>query len=453
MFGKAKEIDMIHGPLAGKILLFAIPLMCSSILQLLFNAADVVVLGRFAGDNSLAAVGSTSSLVNLIIQLFIGLSVGGNVVTAKAIGEGRKDQVREIVRTAVTSSLLCGIFLLVFGIIVAKFLLQLMDVPEEVLPLSALYMRIYFCGMPFLMLYNFGSALLRAKGDTRRPLLFLMCSGVINVILNCFFVIVVQMDVAGVALATVISQAISAGLVVRCLCREDDMMRLDIRRLGINPDILKKMMRIGLPAGVQGVVFSFSNVIIQSSLNSFGAVVMAGSAAAASVGDFIFVSMNAFHQTALSFNGQNMGAARYDRVDKVTGMCIGYVILFGTVLSVGSYIIGPALLGIYSTSTAVIAAGMVRMRHCTLFYEVCGIMDVMPGCIRGMGYSILPMAVSILGSCVLRLGWVLTVFQTHHTVENLYLSYPVSWVITFIVHIICYMIIRKQIRKRAAMFS
>jgi putative efflux protein, MATE family len=453
MFGKAKEIDMIHGPVAGKILLFAIPLMCSSILQLLFNAADVVVLGRFAGDNSLAAVGSTSSLVNLIVQLFIGLSVGGNVITARAIGEGKKDHVGAIVRTAVTTSLVSGIFLLIFGILIAKVLLKLMDVPEEVLPLSTLYMRIYFCGMPCLMLYNFGSALLRAKGDTRRPLLFLMFAGVINVCLNCLFVIVFHMDVAGVALATVISQAVSGGLVLRCLCREKDMMKLDIRHLGIDIGILKKMMRIGLPAGIQGVVFSFSNVIIQSSLNSFGAVVMAGSAAASSVGDFIYVSMNAFHQTALSFNGQNMGAARYDRVDKVTGLCIGYVVLFGTVLSIGAYAAGPALLGIYSTSAAVIAAGMVRMRNCTLFYEICGIMDVMPGCIRGMGYSILPMAVSILGSCVLRLGWVATVFQVDHTVENLYLSYPVSWVITFAVHIICYMVIRKRIRKRAAALS
>ena len=448
MFGKNREIDMINGPLAGKILLFAIPLMCSSILQLLFNAADVVIVGRFAGDNSLAAVGSTSALINLITQLFIGLSVGGNVVAAKAIGEGRKDTVREVVRTAVTTSLVSGVLLLAFGVCMAKPLLELMDTPEDVIRLSTLYLRIFFLGMPFLMLYNFGSALLRAKGDTRRPLYFLLFAGVINVILNCFFVIVFHMDVAGVALATVISQAISAGLILRCLCREEGMMHLDLHHLSIQKDILKRMLQIGLPAGIQGVVFSFSNVVIQSSVNSFGSVIMAGSAAAVSVGDFVYVSMNAFHQTALSFNGQNMGAGKYDRVDRITGICVLFVAILGTVLSVGSYLIGPVLLGIYSTSAVVIAAGMQRMSRCNLFYMLCGLMDVMPGCIRGMGFSILPMIVSLLGSCVLRLVWVATVFQIHHTIENLYLSYPVSWVITLTVHIFCYLYLRKVIRRK-----
>lgn len=450
MFGKRKEIDMIHGPLAGKILLFAVPLMCSSVLQLLFNAADVIVVGRFAGDNSLAAVGSTSSLINLITQLFIGLSVGGNVTAAKAIGEGREDVVKDVVKTAITTSLLSGVFLLICGVCLAKTLLELMDTPPDVIGLSSLYLRIYFCGMPFLMLYNFGSALLRAKGDTRRPLYYLLLAGVVNIILNCFFVIVLHMDVAGVALATVISQAISGGLILLCLCREQGMMHLDIRRLGIDKAVLKRMMRIGLPAGVQGVVFSFSNVAIQSSVNSFGAVTMAGSAAAVSVGDFVYVSMNSFHQTALSFNGQNMGAGNYDRVDRVTGLCVLYVAVIGTVLSIGSYLMGPVLLGIYSTSAAVVAAGMIRMRQCNLLYWLCGLMDVMPGCIRGMGFSILPMIVSLLGSCVLRLVWVGTVFQIYHTVENLYLSYPVSWAITLSVHIVCYVCLRKVIRTKAA---
>lgn len=449
MFGKNKEIDMVNGPLAGKILIFAIPLMCSSILQLLFNAADVVVVGRFAGDNSLAAVGSTSSLINLIIQLFVGLSVGANVIAAKNIGEGQKRNVRTVVHTAVASSLVSGAILLIFGICMSKVLLMWMGTPEDVIHLSALYLRIYFCGMPFLMLYNFGSALLRATGDTKRPLYYLLAAGVINLILNCVFVIAFHMDVAGVALATVISQVISGALIINCLRKETGMLHLDIRQLKIDRETFQQMMRIGLPAGIQGVVFSFSNVVIQSSVNSFGAVTMAGSAAAVSVGDFVYVSMNSFHQAALSFNGQNMGAGKFDRVDKTTGLCVFYVIVIGTFLSVGSYLLGPVLLGIYSTSAAVIAAGMVRMRHCVLFYELCGLMDVMPGCIRGMGFSILPMIVSLLGSCVLRLGWVATIFQTHHTIENLYLSYPVSWVITFGVHMICYFVLRKKVRLKA----
>lgn len=449
MFGKNREIDMVNGPLAGKILIFAIPLMCSSILQLLFNAADVVVVGRFAGDTSLAAVGSTSSLINLITQLFIGLSVGANVVTAKSIGEGRKNNVQTVVHTAVVTSLVSGVILLVFGICMSKVLLMWMGAPEDVIGLSALYLRIYFCGMPFLMLYNFGSALLRARGDTKRPLYYLLLAGAVNVVLNCIFVIVFHMDVAGVALATIISQAISAGLILRCLCREEGMLHLDIRHLHFDKRTFRQMMRIGLPAGVQGVVFSFSNVVIQSSVNSFGAVTMAGSAAAVSVGDFVYVAMNSFHQAGLSFNGQNMGAGKYDRVDKTTGLCVLYVIVIGTILSVGSYLLGPELLGIYSASAAVIAAGMVRMKYCNLLYELCGLMDVMPGCIRGMGFSILPMIVSLLGSCVLRIVWVATIFQTHHTIDNLYVSYPVSWILTFGTHIVCYAVLRKKIRCRA----
>ncbi len=439
-----KEIDMIHGPLGSKILLFTIPLMCSSMLQLLFNAADVVVVGRFAGDTSLAAVGSTTSLVNLIIQLFNGLSVGANVVAAKTIGEGHGERIGRVVRTSITASLISGCILLVFGVSMARLMLLWMGTPEDVLGLASLYLKIYFCGMPFQMVYNFGSALLRAKGDTERPLYYLTLAGVINAVLNCIFVIVFHMDVAGVGLATVISQIISAVLIIRCLCAETDVLHLDLRNLGIDKEVLPLILRVGLPAGIQGVVFSFSNVIIQSAVNSFGSVNMAGSAAALSVGSFVYAAMNAFHQAALSFNGQNMGARQYKRVDRITFLCVLYVFVIGSLLSVGAYLLGPQLLSIYSASPQVIEMGMIRMRFCVLLYGLCGLMDVMPGCIRGMGYSILPMIVSLFGSCVFRLVWLATFFQYHHTIENLYLSYPVSWIVTFLVHVVCYFVIRKK---------
>lgn len=453
MFGKRKEIDMLHGPLAGRLLLFTIPLICSNILQILFNAADVIVVGRFAGDNSLAAVGSTSSLIALIVQLFVGLSIGANVAAARAIGEGNAKTVKSVVNTAITSSIISGFVLLIFGICTAETLLIWMGTPDEVCTLAVLYMRIYFAGMPFLMLYNFGSALLRAMGDTRRPLYFLLISGVINVILNCIFVILLHMDVAGVALATVISEGVSAAMILRCLIREDGMMHLDWKHLSIDMGVLKQMIRIGLPAGIQGTLFSFSNVVIQSSVNSFGPVVMAGSAAAVNIGNFVYMSLNAFHQAALSFNGQNVGAEQFDRVDRITGLCLLYVIVLGIVLSVGAYTFGTILLGIYTTSPEVITAGMVRMQYCILFYWLCGMMDVMPGCIRGMGFSLTPMVVSLLGSCVFRLVWVATIFQVQHTIENLYFSYPVSWIITFAIHIICYFILRKKLRTMHATVS
>lgn len=446
MFEKTKEIDMVHGPLAGKLLLFTIPLICSNLLQILFNAADVIVVGRFAGDHSLAAVGSTSSLIALIVQLFVGLSIGANVAAARAIGEGQEKQVRSVVSTAVAASIVSGFVLLVFGISTSKMLLVWMGTPDEVCGLAVLYMRIYFVGMPFLMLYNFGSALLRAMGDTRRPLYFLLISGVINVVLNCIFVIALHMDVAGVALATVISEGISAALILRCLIRDDGILHLDWRHMAVDSHALKQMIRIGLPAGIQGTLFSLSNVVIQSSVNSFGAVVMAGSAAAVNIGNFVYMSLNAFHQAALSFNGQNMGAEEFDRVDRVTGLCVLYVTVLGLVLSTGAYVFGPELLRIYTTNPEVVAAGMVRMKYCIMLYWLCGMMDVMPGCIRGMGFSLTPMVVSLLGSCVFRLVWVATIFPMQRTIENLYLSYPVSWILTFAIHIVCYVILRRKLR-------
>lgn len=444
----SKEIDMCNGPIVGKLLVFAFPLMCSSVLQLLFNAADTIVVGRFAGPDSLAAVGSTASLIQLITNMFVGLSVGANAVAARYHGHGMKEEVNKTVHTAISMSIICGIILTFASIPLARIFLEMMSSPENVIGLSTTYLRIYFLGMPAMMLYNFGSAMLRALGDTKRPLYILAFSGVINIIMNLFFVIVIRMDVAGVACATIISQYISAILILLVLAKEKGELHLDIKKIRCDKKVLGKIMAIGFPAGLQGTIFSISNVVIQSSVNSFGSVVMAGSAAAASLEGFMYVAMNAFHHTAITFNSQNLGARNYDRIDKITFSCVGLVACIGVVLSVIFVGFGPELLAIYTNDSASIQAGMDRMKMVAAFYTLCGLMDVMPGCLRGMSFSIMPMIVSLLGACAFRLVWVWTIFPYHHTTSNLYLSYPVSWIITFAVHIICYMVARKIIRKR-----
>lgn len=448
---KKHEIDMINGPLLGKILLFALPLMCSSILQLLFNAADIVVVGHFAGDNSLAAVGSTSALINLMVNLFVGLSVGANVLAAKYLGAKEEEALSKTVHTAILVSIVSGIFLAGFGAVFSRQLLEWMSSPEDVIELSALYLRIYFMGMPAMMVYNFGAALLRAKGDTQRPLYFLLFSGVINVGLNLLFVIVFRMDVAGVALATVIAQCISAALILNCLCRESGAFHLTLRNLRMDKNTVLQIIRIGLPAGFQGVVFSLSNVVIQASVNSFGSVVVAGNSAAANIEGFVYVAMNAFHQAAVSFVGQNMGAGKYKRIQKILFQCICCVTVVGLVLGNGAVLFGNQLLRIYTNDEAVIAEGMVRMKIICGTYALCGIMDVLVGALRGMGYAIAPMIVSLLGACGLRLLWVATVFKIpkYHTLTVLFLSYPVSWAITASVHLICFVILFARVRHRA----
>lgn len=441
------EIDMVHGPLLGKMLLFAVPLMLSSILQLLFNAADIVVVGRFAGDDSLAAVGSTSSLINLMTNLFIGLSVGANVMVAHYIGSGEKEEIGKTVHTSMALSVVCGLIMTIFGATMAPILLRLMSSPEDVIGLATIYLRIYFLGMPATMVYNFGSAILRAAGDTRRPLYYLLFAGVINVVLNLIFVIGFHMDVAGVAIATVVSQYISAALVVRCLMKEEGAMRLELREIRINRPMLLRILKIGLPAGIQGTVFSLSNVVIQSAINSFGKIVVAGNAAAGNIEGFVYVAMNAIHQTALSFAGQNYGAGEKKRVLRVVCLCQLIVLIVGTVLGNLTVIFGTPLLYIYSDSAEVVKAGLVRMEYICRFYAMCGMMDVMVGALRGIGCSIMPMIVSMLGACGLRLLWIATIFRMYPTTPVLYLSYIVSWTITFMVHVICFIIIyRKRFR-------
>ncbi len=448
--GKTKyQMDMCTGSIMKKMLLFAVPLMFSSILQLLFNAADIVVVGRFAGDNSLAAVGSTSSLINLLVNLFVGLSVGANVLVAHYFGAKEFDDLKKAVHTVVTISIISGLIMTVVGVVGARQFLVWMDTPDKVLDLATTYLRIYFAGMTANMVYNFGAAILRAVGDTKRPLYYLMLSGVVNVVLNLIFVIKLDMDVAGVALATVISQFISAFLIIRCLIKETGGIHLDLRCLGIDRGNLVKILQVGLPAGFQGILFALSNVVIQSSVNGFGETVVAGNSAAANIEGFVYVAMNALHQAAISFTSQNMGAGRYDRINKILATALLYVFLVGVGLSALVIWLGEPLVGLYTNSPAVVEAGVVRLKYIVSLYFLCGIMDVMVGSLRGMGYAIMPMIVSLIGVCGLRLVWIATVFQMpqFHSIEMIYLTYPVSWFLTFMTHVICFVVVRRRLPK------
>lgn len=450
---KQYEMDMCSGPILRKMLMFALPLMLSSILQLLFNAADIVVVGKFAGDNSLAAVGSNTALINLLTNLFIGLSIGANVVAARHYGAKAWDDLRRTVHTAMLLSMLSGALLLVLGVIGAEQMLIWMQTPEEVLPLATVYLRIYFLGMISTMVYNFGSALLRAVGDTKRPLYFLLCAGIINVILNLLFVIGFQMDVMGVAIATVISETVSALLVLRCLVKEKGGIHLELRAMRIDRKKMLQILRIGLPAGFQGVVFALSNVVIQSSVNIFGNIVVAGNSAAANLEGFVYMAMNAFYQTTLSFVSQNYGAGEQKRINRIVLLGEACVIVTGTLLGNMVVFFGNDLLQIYSNNPEVIAAGMVRLHYISMIYALCGIMDVMVGALRGIGYSIMPMIVSIVGVCVLRLIWLATVSQIpeFHKIETVYLSYPVTWILTSLVYIVFFVWIRiRSARKKSA---
>ena len=444
---KNYEIDMCNGPLFGKILKFSIPLMLSGMLQLFFNAADIVVVGQFSGSTALAAVGSTGALINLIVNVFIGLSVGTNVLVARYFGAQDEKNLSETVHTSILISIIFGVILIIVGVTLAEPLLLLMGTPEDVISQAALYMRIFFLGMPVMMLYNFGAAILRAVGDTKRPLYFLMFSGVLNVLLNLLLVIVFDMGVAGVAIATVFSQAISAILVVICLVKSNGLYRLDLRRLHIHKDKLIAMTKIGLPAGMQGAIFSVSNVLIQSSINSFGSVAMAGSTAAGNLENFVYTAMNAFHQASLSFTGQNLGGKKYSRIGKINSISIVCVIVTGLVMGVGGYLAGHQLLGIYTSDPQVIEYGITRMAYVCLPYFICGIMDVFVGSLRGLGYSVLPMMVSLAGACGFRILWIFTVFQMNPTFDVLFLSYPISWAITAVAHAICYFVLRRKLPK------
>ena len=448
---KTRQVDMVQGPLLPKLILFSVPVVLSGVLQLLFNAADVIVVGRFTGKEALAAVGSTSSLINLLINLFLGISVGANVLVGQYIGAKDRENCQKTVHTGIMFAFFGGLFVEIFGFLAAGTLLTMMATPANVLPLSTTYMQIYFIGLPALLVYDFGAALLRAVGDTRRPLYFLVISGIINVVLNLYFVIVWKMGVAGVALATIISEGVSAVLILLCLSRQEGMIRLSRKYLHFSLDKGIRMVKLGVPAGVQGMLFSISNVLIQSSVNGFGATVMAGNTASLNIENFVYISMNGIYQTALSFTSQNMGAGQYKRIDKILLECLGIVSLIGLVLGVGAYVFGNSLLHIYSTDPQVIEIGLLRLSIICTPYFLCGIMDVLVGCLRGMGYSLMPMIVSLIGVCLFRVIWIFTIFQIHRELFVLYISYPISWIMTIVVDICCYRIVRKRISEKRVM--
>lgn len=445
---KKYEIDMCNGPLFKKILLFTVPLMLSGILQLLFNAADMIVVGQWVGPDALAAVGSTGPLINLIVNVFIGLSVGANVLVARYYGGGQEKELSDMVHTAVLTSVICGVILIFVGFFVTPYALRLMAVPEDVFDQSVLYLRIYFAAMPAMMLYNFGAAILRAVGDTRRPLVFLSIAGVANVLMNLLFVIVFSMGVAGVALATAVSQVISAILVVRCLMRSEGPYKLSLKDLHITPHKFVMMARIGLPAGLQGAVFSISNVLIQSSVNSFGTDAMAGNSAAGNLEGFVYTAMNTLHQTAVSFVGQNYGAKKYKRIGTIALQCLAIVTVVGLVFGNAIYFTGNVLLKLYAKEAVVIEYGMRRLLIICCPYFLCGVMDTLVGCLRGMGRSIMPMFVSLAGACLFRVIWIYTIFEQNRSLETLYISYPISWIITSMVHLTCFLAIYRKIRKQ-----
>ena len=443
--------DMLHGPLLGSIISYTIPIILASVLQLLFNAADLVVVGRFRGSLSVGAVGATGSLTTLIISLFIGLSLGAGVNVAHAIGSRDEGMQHRMVHTALLVAVVGGLLLSAIGVCFAENFLVLMGTPTDILPLSTIYMRVYFGGMVFTMVYNFSSAILRAAGDTKSPLIYLAIAGVLNVALNVVFVVLFGMNVEGVALATILSQALSAFLVVRALCRRTDSCRLELKKIRIYKKALIKILTFGIPAGLQSSVFAISNVLIQSSVNSFGPVFMSGNAAAGNIEGFVYTSMNAFSQTSMNYTGQNVGARQYDRVKKILLICVICAGITGILLGGAAYLFAPWLLRIYITDSAqAVADGILRMSIVCLPYFLCGMMDATTGSLRGLGSSMLPMIISVMGACVLRVVWIYTIFQIpqFHSPQGLLISYPISWVLTFSCQLTAFLIVlRKHIKK------
>ena len=445
-----KQMDMVNGPLVKNILYFAIPMMGTSFLQILFNAVDTIVVGKFAGETSLAAVGATGSLCFLLTSLFNGLSMGSNVVIATSIGKKDEDTVQKGVHTALTLAAISGIVLAFLGFFLSKPLLKLMSTPSDIIDLSTLYMRIYFLGAFFMLLYNFGSSILRSKGDTKNPLYFLAISGILNVVLNLIFVIYFHMDVAGVAIATVISNALSAFLVISTLLKTNDMTHLDLHKLGIEPSIALNIVRIGIPAGISGMVFSLSNVVIQSSINSFdSSTIIAGNSAGANIEGFVYIGMTAFSQACLTFTGQNMGAKNYKRIPQIVWLTLLFTVIGGFGIGFGIYSFGEFFLGFYTNESAVVSIGMIRLTYVALLLVLNGILDVFVSSLRGMGHSTLPTLIMIIGICGVRLLWIATIFNQYQTLESIYMCFPISWIITGIIEAIFWYVNLKKMNFEA----
>lgn len=449
MISRNHDIDMCNGPLFSKILIFALPIMTMNILQLLFNAADMIIVGRFSGSGALAAVGATGALINLIVNLFMGLSVGTSVIVAQDCGAGQPDAVSRSVHTSIAISIIGGLIVMVTGLVLCEPLLGIMGTPEDIISLSVLYMKIYFIGIPASMVYNFGAAILRAVGDSRRPMYYLFVSGIVNVILNLFFVTVLHMSVDGVAWATVISQYLSMLLIMACLSRSDDAaIRFIPRRMRIDRHKLVQIVKIGLPAGLQGLLFSISNVLIQSAVNSFGSTMVAASSAASNIENFVGTTMNAYYNAAITFTGQNMGAKKYERIDTIAKVCT--VLIFATWILLGgvTLLFGRTLLAIFTSEPEVIELGILRVKVMMAAYFTCGMMNVYPGLTRGMGYSILPMVCTLVGACLMRIVWLATLFTWHPTVIMLFACYPVTWALAGIGQVGSFFYARHQVRKQ-----
>ena len=441
------EIDMCNGTLMDKLISFSLPLMLSGILQLLFNAVDIIVVGRFTGSQALAAVGSTTALINIFTNLFIGISLGANVLAARFYASGKEKEMSETVHTSITLALISGLVMALAGVLLARFALNLMGTPNDVIDQSVLYMRIYFLGMPFFMLYNYGAAILRAVGDTKRPLFFLVISGMTNAVLNLVLVIVFHMGVAGVAIGTIVSQLISSILVLRCLYTSNTSYRLYFSKLGIKTQYLKQIFQVGIPAGIQSTVINLSNALLQSSVNSFGSVAMAGYTAANNIFGFLYMSVNAVTQSCMSFTSQNYGVKKLKRMDRVLLDCMILSVCVALTLGCGAYFFGPELLKIYTSDADVIRCGVEVLAFTTVPYFCCGIMDLLPGALRGMGYSGVPMILSIIGTVGTRIVWIFGLFPAHRSLSFLFISYPVSWILTIFMQAVCFYFVRKHVHQ------
>ena len=442
------EIDMCNGSIMDKLISFSLPLMVSGILQLAFNAVDIIVVGRFSGSQALAAVGSTTALINVFANLFIGISLGANVLAARFYASGKDREMSETVHTSITLALISGIMMAVIGVLLAKWALEIMGTPDDVIGQSALYMRIYFMGMPFFMLYNYGAAILRAIGDTKRPLIFLIISGIANAALNMILVILFHMGVAGVAIGTIISQLISCVLVLICLYRSEGSYQLRFSKLKINGAYMEQIFQVGVPAGIQSTVINLSNALLQSSVNSFGSIAMAGYTAANNMLGFLYMSVNSITQACMSFTSQNYGVGKLKRMDKVLRDCVILSILIAAVLGGLAYSFGPQILTVYTSDPKVINCGMEILAYTSITYFLCGIMDLFPGALRGMGYSAVPMVLSVIGTVGTRIVWVFGIFPNHRSLSVLFVSYPVSWILTIVLQVVCFYFVRKRVHQK-----
>ena len=442
------EIDMCNGSIMDKLISFSLPLMVSGILQLAFNAVDIIVVGRFSGSQALAAVGSTTALINVFTNLFIGISLGANVLAARFYAAGKDREMSETVHTSITLALISGIMMAVIGVLLAKWALEIMGTPDDVIGQSALYMRIYFMGMPFFMLYNYGAAILRAIGDTKRPLIFLIISGIANAALNMTLVIIFHMGVAGVAIGTIISQLISCVLVLTCLYRSEGSYQLRFSKLKINGAYMEQIFQVGVPAGIQSTVINLSNALLQSSVNSFGSIAMAGYTAANNMLGFLYMSVNSITQACMSFTSQNYGVGKLKRMDRVLRDCVILSVSIAAVLGGLAYSFGPQILTVYTSDPKVISCGMEILAYTSITYFLCGIMDLFPGALRGMGYSAVPMVLSVIGTVGTRIVWVFGIFPNHRSLSVLFVSYPVSWIITIVLQVVCFYFVRKRVNQK-----